>query len=147
MRFKSSSDFAFASFIILERSSSYSANFFLPVVRLAAIEQRAAPTAPTRALAPPPPGVGADDESSPINPLSVFSFIFIFISIVLHATPLFLLTHHIITIFYPSSMLFSFHPIIARKSVFRIIKSLVKLYCHVFIILKKFKTAFFNNTA
>ena len=39
-------------------------------------------------------------------------------------------------------MLFSFHPIIARKSVFRIIKSLVKLYCHVFIILKNLKPHF-----
>ena len=37
-------------------SSSYSAYFFLPVVKLPTIEQSATPRAPTSAAAPPPPG-------------------------------------------------------------------------------------------
>src|SRR5699024_189572 len=63
--FWSSSHFFFNSHI----SSSTSAYFFLPTVRLPTIFPRAIPTAPTRADAPPPPGTGALEARTSTNSL------------------------------------------------------------------------------
>jgi hypothetical protein len=60
------SAFAFSSYI----SSSTSAYFFFPTVRLPTIFPRAVPSAPASADAPPPPGTDAfdpDDENYSVN--------------------------------------------------------------------------------
>ena len=44
-------------------SASTSLYFFLPTVRLHTMQPSAAPRAPTSADAPPPPGVGAEEDS------------------------------------------------------------------------------------
>src|SRR5699024_8678896 len=57
--------FSFSAYI----SSSTSAYFFLPTVRLPTMFPRAVPTAPTSADAPPPPGTGALEASTSTNSL------------------------------------------------------------------------------
>ena len=48
-------------------SSSYSAYFFFPVVRLVTISAKEAASAPVRPLTPPPPGTGSLDAVSRVN--------------------------------------------------------------------------------
>ena len=65
-------------------SSSTSAYFFLPIVRLATISVRAAAIEPLRAEILPPPGTGASPAVSARNPLIVLSVsILIFKALVL----------------------------------------------------------------
>ena len=57
-------------------SSSYSAYFFLPVVKLAVMLPSATPRAPTYAAAPPPPGTLTLAASASANSMQLFSISF-----------------------------------------------------------------------
>ena len=56
-------------------SSSTSLYFFLPTVKLPTMSPKAHPIAPTSPEAPPPPGVGEDEDNSSKKSL-IISFIY-----------------------------------------------------------------------